>query len=110
MGDDPAEHRDEVEATVEVVHAEDDAPDALRRRPERLVNAGHRGGVLGDRGNDHLPRGVHEPGGDSGERTDLQDLPCGNTCAPRVQVDLRVRVSVGLHRHASNRLLLKCAG
>ena len=83
-GDDPTEHWDEVEAAVEVVHAEDDTPDALRRRPERLVNAGHRGGVLDDRGNDHLPRGVHEAGGDSGERTDLQDRPCGNTCAPLV--------------------------
>src|ERR1700756_1959576 len=38
VGDDPAEHRDEVKATVEVVDAEDDAPDALWRRPERLVN------------------------------------------------------------------------
>ena len=108
MGDDSTEQRDEVEAAVKVVHAEDDAPDALWRCPERLVNAGHGGGFLGDRGNDHLPPGVHEPSGYAGERTDLQDRLCGNTCAPLVQVDLLV--GMGLHRNTSNRSLLICVG
>ena len=31
VADDAADHRDEVEAAVEVVHAEDDAPDVERR-------------------------------------------------------------------------------
>ena len=97
VADDATEHRDEVEAAVEVVHAEDDAPDALRRCPERLMNARHCGGGLGNRGNRHLPRGHDETRGHSGERTCLQDLRCGNARAPRVPVDLPV--GVGLHRN-----------
>src|SRR3954454_4052584 len=98
--DDPTEYREEVEAAVEVVYAEDDAPDALRWRPERLVNTGHRGRVLGDRGNDHLPRGVHQPSGDSGDRTNPQDRWWGNIRSPRVPMDLPE--GVGLHRNTSN--------
>src|SRR3954451_2800160 len=73
VADDSTERRDEVEAAVEVVHAEDDAPDALRRCPQRLVDAGHRSGAPGGRGDDHLAQGHDEAGGDRGERP----LPAG---------------------------------
>src|SRR4051794_15960982 len=71
VADDSTEDRDEVKAAVEVVHAERDAPNAFRGRPERLVDAGHRGGLLCNRGNGHLPRGHDEASGNSGERTDI---------------------------------------
>ena len=46
---------------------------------------------------------------DHGDGADLQDLPCGNTCVPRAQVNLRACVGVGLHHNASNKSLLNCA-
>ena len=87
---------------MEVVHAEDDAPDALRRCPERLVNARYRRGVLGDRGDDHLPRGHDEASGDCSERTHLQDLRCGKARWPRVPADFPL--GVGLHCDSSDRI------
>ena len=57
--------------------------------------------VLGDRGDDHLPRGHDEAGGDRGERTRLQDLRCGNARLPRLPVHFPV--GVGLHRNSSDR-------
>src|SRR4051795_5314282 len=101
VADDSTEHRDELEAAVEVVHAERDAPNALGRCPERLMNAVHRGGVLGNRSNHHLPRGHDEARRDCGDRTHLQDLRGCNARAARVPVDLTV--GVGLHRNLSIR-------
>src|SRR4051795_11910424 len=84
VGDDSTDDRDESEAPVEVMHAEGDAPDALRRCPQRLMNARHCGGVLGNRGDHHLPRGHDETRGHSGERTYLQYVRGCNARAPRV--------------------------
>src|SRR3954468_17234697 len=75
VADDSTDDRDETEAAMEVMHAEDDAPDTLRWRPERLVEPGPRRRVLGDRGHDHLPRGHDEAGGNAGEGTHAHDGP-----------------------------------
>ena len=61
------------------------------------MNAVHCGGVLGNRGDHHLPRGHDETRGHSGERAYLQDLRGRYARAPRVPVDLSV--GVGLHRN-----------